>query len=235
MTPRWPTSSAPVRGSRHELGLGRRDRRVVPNSLLLNPRVLSLRARTRVMRIRQPGPTFGMSWCSLSFERYSLNSLTLSLCDFDAIFSMSLAWVRSACSSYLRSASVRLSLGSEGFFSPSLSPAASSRGLSASLCACGSWRARGVRFPEGWARAATEGSGGRAHLLVLFLLLLDAASRGQAPASLELQAALHDVLITLARRHGDCSPTSQTGAPMGVSGEISATGCRQLGGQSTNA
>lgn len=186
------------------------------------------------MRIRQPGPTFGMSWCSLSFERYSLNSLTLSLCDFDAIFSMSLAWVRSACSSYLRSASVRLSLGSESFFSPSSSPAASSRGLSASLCACGSWRARGVKFPEGWARAASEGSGGRAHLLVLFLLLLlDAASRGQAPASLELQAALHDVLITLARRHGDCSPTSDWGSIWAVSGEISAT--EQPGGQSRNA
>ena len=183
------------------------------------------------MRIRQPGPTFGMSWCSLSFERYSLNSLTLSLCDFDAIFSMSLAWVRSACSSYLRSASVRLSLGSESFFSPSSSPAASSRGLSASLCACGSWRARGEI--SGGMGEGCQGSGGRAHLLVLFLLLLDAASRGQAPASLELQAALHDVLITLARRHGDCSPTSDWGSIWAVSGEISAT--EQPGGQSRNA
>ena len=36
----------------------------------------------------------GMSWCSLSFERYSLKSRTLSLCDLLAIFSMSLACVR---------------------------------------------------------------------------------------------------------------------------------------------
>ena len=134
---------------------------------------------------------------------------------------MSLAWVRSACSSYLRSASVRLSLGSESFFSPSSSPAASSRGLSASLCACGSWRARGEI--SGGMGEGCQGSGGRAHLLVLFLLLLDAASRGLAPASLELQAALHDVLITLARRHGDRQPLSDWRSIRAVTGEISVT------------
>ena len=63
----------------------------------------------------------------------------------------------------------------------------------------------GVNFPGGMIVTKREGGGARAHLLVLFLFLfLDAAGRGQPPASLELEAALHDVLVALARRHGEC-------------------------------
>ena len=41
--------------------------------------------RTSFRDIPYPGPTLGMSWCSDSFDRYSLKSFTLSLCDLLAM------------------------------------------------------------------------------------------------------------------------------------------------------
>ena len=80
-----------------------------------------------------PGPTLGMSWCSLSLERYSLKSFTLSRCDLLAIERISFSWVFAACSSNRRSAAVRVSAAGGGTDPPSAT-AASSASASLSLC-----------------------------------------------------------------------------------------------------
>jgi len=80
-----------------------------------------------------PGPTLGMSWCSLSLERYSLKSFTLSRCDLLAMERISFSWVFAACSSNRRSAAVRVSAAGGGTDPPSAT-AASSASASLSFC-----------------------------------------------------------------------------------------------------
>ena len=69
---------------------------------------------TAVMLRLYPGPTFGMSWCSVKCARYSLNSRTFSLCDFSTcVFAFSTSfWI--ILSSYRFSAGVLLSSSSAG-------------------------------------------------------------------------------------------------------------------------
>ena len=74
-----------------------------------------------------------MSWCSLSLERYSLKSFTLSRCDLLAIERISFSWVFAACSSNRRSAAVRVSAAGGGTDPPSAT-AASSASASLSFC-----------------------------------------------------------------------------------------------------